>query len=85
MNGQPLPHFNGFPARIIVPGWTATYWVKHITSIMATTKPFDGFWMKVGLPGAGRPVPAGGAIPVPGYRRQHADHRDGGELADHQP
>jgi DMSO/TMAO reductase YedYZ molybdopterin-dependent catalytic subunit len=46
MNGQPLPHFNGFPARVIVPGWTATYWVKHITSIMATTKPFEGFWMK---------------------------------------
>src|SRR5262245_10146417 len=21
MNGQPLPHFNGFPARIVVPGW----------------------------------------------------------------
>jgi sulfite dehydrogenase len=46
MNGQPLPHFNGFPARIVVPGWTATYWIKHITSIMAVTKPFDGFWMK---------------------------------------
>jgi DMSO/TMAO reductase YedYZ molybdopterin-dependent catalytic subunit len=46
MNGQPLPHFNGFPARIIVPGWTATYWVKHITSITAVTKRFDGFWMK---------------------------------------
>jgi hypothetical protein len=29
-----------------VPGWTATYWVKHITSITAVTKPFDGFWMK---------------------------------------
>src|SRR5579884_1394078 len=25
MNGAPLPHWNGFPARIIVPGWTATY------------------------------------------------------------
>jgi hypothetical protein len=46
MNGEPLPHWNGFPARIIVPGWTATYWVKHITSITAVTKPFDGFWMK---------------------------------------
>src|SRR5215813_7022799 len=33
MNGQPLPHLNGFPARIIVPGWTGTYWMKHITSI----------------------------------------------------
>jgi DMSO/TMAO reductase YedYZ molybdopterin-dependent catalytic subunit len=45
MNGQPLPHFNGFPARIIVPGWTAVYWVKHITSISALTKPQGGFWM----------------------------------------
>jgi DMSO/TMAO reductase YedYZ molybdopterin-dependent catalytic subunit len=46
MNGQPLPHWNGFPARIIVPGWTGTYWIKHITSITATTKPFGGFWMR---------------------------------------
>jgi sulfite dehydrogenase (cytochrome) subunit A len=46
MNGQPLPHWNGFPARIVVPGWTGTYWVKHVTSIKAATKPFDGFWMK---------------------------------------
>ncbi|MGI8569171.1 MAG: molybdopterin-dependent oxidoreductase [Methylocella sp.] len=47
MNGEPLPHWNGFPARIVVPGWTATYWVKHVTSIAAVTKPFDGFWMKM--------------------------------------
>jgi DMSO/TMAO reductase YedYZ molybdopterin-dependent catalytic subunit len=46
MNGAPLPHFNGFPARLIVPGWVATYWMKHITDIAAVTKPFDGFWMK---------------------------------------
>jgi len=46
MNGEPLPHWNGFPARIVVPGWTATYWVKHITSITAVTTPFDGYWMK---------------------------------------
>ncbi len=46
MNGQPLPHFNGYPARLVVPGWTATYWMKHLTSIEASTKPFDGFWMK---------------------------------------
>ena len=24
MNGEPLPHFIGFPARLIVPGWTGT-------------------------------------------------------------
>jgi sulfite dehydrogenase len=45
MNGQPLPHFHGFPARIIVPGWTGTYWIKHIITINALTKPQGGFWM----------------------------------------
>jgi DMSO/TMAO reductase YedYZ molybdopterin-dependent catalytic subunit len=45
MNGQPLPHLHGFPARLIVPGWTGTYWMKHVTSIMAVTKPESGFWM----------------------------------------
>ena len=46
MNGAPLPHWNGFPARLVLPGWTGTYWVKHLTSINVVTKPFDGFWMK---------------------------------------
>jgi DMSO/TMAO reductase YedYZ molybdopterin-dependent catalytic subunit len=46
MNGAPLPHWNGFPVRLVVPGWTGTYWVKHLTSIGVATKPFDGFWMK---------------------------------------
>jgi DMSO/TMAO reductase YedYZ molybdopterin-dependent catalytic subunit len=46
MNGEPLPHFNGFPARVIVPGWTGTYWMKHVTTLRAVTKPFAGFWMK---------------------------------------
>ena len=46
MNDQPLPPYNGFPARLVVPGWTATYWMKHLTGIRAVNKPFDGFWMK---------------------------------------
>jgi DMSO/TMAO reductase YedYZ molybdopterin-dependent catalytic subunit len=46
MNGEALPHFNGFPARLIVPGWTGTYWMKHLVTIEAVAKPFDGFWMK---------------------------------------
>jgi sulfite dehydrogenase len=45
MNGAPLPHLNGFPARVIVPGWTGTYWMKHIISISAATKPESNFWM----------------------------------------
>jgi DMSO/TMAO reductase YedYZ molybdopterin-dependent catalytic subunit len=45
MNGASLPHFNGFPARLIVPGWTGTYWMKHLISVTALTKPQGGFWM----------------------------------------
>jgi DMSO/TMAO reductase YedYZ molybdopterin-dependent catalytic subunit len=46
MNGAPLPHFNGFPARLVVPGWTGTYWMKHITTLELRGTPFDGFWMQ---------------------------------------
>jgi DMSO/TMAO reductase YedYZ molybdopterin-dependent catalytic subunit len=46
MNGEPLPAWNGFPARIVVPGWTGTYWMKHLTGLDLVEKPFDGFWMK---------------------------------------
>jgi DMSO/TMAO reductase YedYZ molybdopterin-dependent catalytic subunit len=45
MNGAPLPHWNGFPARIVVPGWTATYWMKQVASIRALSQPLVGFWM----------------------------------------
>jgi hypothetical protein len=45
MNGAALPHLHGGPARLIVPGWTGTYWMKHVTSIKAVTKPESGFWM----------------------------------------
>jgi len=46
MNGEPLPAWNGFPARLVVPGWTATYWIKALTDLTVVDKPFDGFWMK---------------------------------------
>jgi len=46
MNGEPLPALNGGPARIVAPGWTATYWVKAVEDLTVTDKPFDGFWMK---------------------------------------
>jgi DMSO/TMAO reductase YedYZ molybdopterin-dependent catalytic subunit len=45
MNGEPLPHLNGFPARLVVPGWTATYWVKHLNALEVRSKPFAGYWM----------------------------------------
>jgi sulfite dehydrogenase (cytochrome) subunit A len=46
MNGKPLPHLNGYPARIVVPGWTATYWMKHVTNIQVSTRPLYSFWMQ---------------------------------------
>lgn len=46
MNGEPLPHLNGFPVRLIVPGWTATYWIKMISDINVVSKPADGYWMR---------------------------------------
>ncbi len=45
MNGEPLPHMNGAPLRVIVPGWTATYWMKMLTSIDAIDKPLVNFWV----------------------------------------
>jgi DMSO/TMAO reductase YedYZ molybdopterin-dependent catalytic subunit len=45
MNGEALPHWNGYPARLVVPGWTATYWTKHVTSISVVNEPYTGFWM----------------------------------------
>jgi sulfite dehydrogenase len=48
MNDEPLPLLNGFPLRVIRPGWYATYWVKALGEINVVTKPFEGFWMKPG-------------------------------------
>ena len=45
MNGQPLPMLNGFPIRLIVPGWFATYWVKSLNQINVLSERFHNFWM----------------------------------------
>lgn len=46
MNGRDLPFLNGFPLRLVVPGYYGTYWVKHINEITVVDNVFDGFWMK---------------------------------------
>jgi DMSO/TMAO reductase YedYZ molybdopterin-dependent catalytic subunit len=45
MNGADLPVLNGFPLRLIVPGYYGTYWVKHVNEITVLEKPLDNFWM----------------------------------------
>jgi len=46
MNGTELPLLNGFPVRLVVPGWYATYWVKSLSDIEVTTQTTQNFWMK---------------------------------------
>lgn len=46
MNGEPLPMLNGYPLRLVVPGWYATYWVKSLAKIEILPSKFDGFWME---------------------------------------
>src|SRR5204862_1191589 len=45
MNDAKLPMLNGFPLRLIVPGWYATYWVKALSEINVLPDKFHGFWM----------------------------------------
>ena len=45
MNDAPLPMLNGFPVRLVVPGWFATYWVKSLSSITVLDAPLKSFWM----------------------------------------
>jgi hypothetical protein len=48
MNGEPLPMLNGFPVRLVVPGYFATYWTKCLTWIRVLATPDENFWMKTG-------------------------------------
>jgi len=46
MNGEPLPLLNGFPVRLVVPGYFATYWMKCLAWIRVLDKADENFWMK---------------------------------------
>ncbi len=45
MNGADLPFLNGYPLRLVVPGYFGTYWVKHLNEITVLDKPLANFWM----------------------------------------
>jgi DMSO/TMAO reductase YedYZ molybdopterin-dependent catalytic subunit len=45
MNGEPLPLLNGYPLRLVVPGWFSTYWVKMLDRIEVLATPDDNYWM----------------------------------------
>jgi DMSO/TMAO reductase YedYZ molybdopterin-dependent catalytic subunit len=45
MNGADLPMLNGYPLRLVVPGYFGTYWVKHVNDIEVLDSVYTGFWM----------------------------------------
>ncbi len=47
MNGE-SPQIHGFPARLVVPGWDGTSWVKWVTRISVTAEEGKGFFMNPG-------------------------------------
>jgi DMSO/TMAO reductase YedYZ molybdopterin-dependent catalytic subunit len=70
MNGAQFPLLNGFPLRLIVPGWYSTYWVKMLSHIEVLDKPDDNYWMQTAYlipdtPGATMAPDAKGVKMVP--------------------
>ena len=46
MNGKSLPLLNGYPLKLVVPGWYATYWVGMLNEITVHADTFKGYWME---------------------------------------
>lgn len=46
MNDKTLPLLNGFPLKLVVPGWYATYWVGMLNEIRVYPDTFKGYWMQ---------------------------------------
>ncbi|MBA8733396.1 molybdopterin-dependent oxidoreductase [Chromobacterium violaceum] len=44
MNGQPLPVLNGYPIRLVIPGFYAACWIKHLSHIEVLDHMFDGWF-----------------------------------------
>ncbi len=58
MNGD-TPQIHGFPARLIVPGWDGTSWVKWVTRITPQAQEGGGFFMNPGYRMPRIPLPPG--------------------------
>jgi DMSO/TMAO reductase YedYZ molybdopterin-dependent catalytic subunit len=46
MNGKPVPHLHGGPARLIVPGWVGSASIKWLTQITLADKEWNGPFMQ---------------------------------------
>jgi sulfite oxidase len=48
MNGEPIPYYHGYPARLLVPGWAGDHSVKWITNMNIAAEITTDFWTAVG-------------------------------------
>ncbi len=65
MNDADLPMLNGYPVRLVVPGYFGTYWVKHLNEITVLDTLLENFWMTSAYRIPDNPcacVPPGGAV-----------------------
>lgn len=46
MNGKPIPMLNGFPLKLVVPGWYASFWVGALGTVEVVKEKYKGFWME---------------------------------------
>ena len=82
MNGKPLPLLNGYPIRLVVPGWYSTYWIKMLSDIELLDAPDDNYWMKTAYL---IPDTEHAEINRPGRRDDGADQPHGAAFLRHQP
>jgi DMSO/TMAO reductase YedYZ molybdopterin-dependent catalytic subunit len=59
MNGQPLPYDNGYPVRLVVPGWVGVANIKWVGQIQIAKQPLYSYWNTTNyiLEGAAYPSP----------------------------
>jgi DMSO/TMAO reductase YedYZ molybdopterin-dependent catalytic subunit len=70
LNGQPIPHVHGAPARLVTPGWPGSLSQKWLTRVWVRDKPHDG----AGMGGTSYRVPVRPI--VPGSNNNGADFTD---------
>jgi DMSO/TMAO reductase YedYZ molybdopterin-dependent catalytic subunit len=62
MNGEPLMHPHGAPARLVVPGWAGDHWTKWLARLSPQPLPQTGFYMETAYRYPKNPGPPG--VPV---------------------
>jgi DMSO/TMAO reductase YedYZ molybdopterin-dependent catalytic subunit len=64
MNGRPLPPDHGFPARLVVPGWSGVASIKWLGDIEVSTAPLSSPWTTHFYRVFGPDLPAEGGAPL---------------------